>query len=258
MGIGDLPDRKKREIEVGRTFIEQYNRLTRNFFALDDAYWDSETDPAPDVRFMQGKEELFAEVVSFDEGGQEGFIRSSGLSRMLDAVEEALGTIKAAGFTMWVVPTEPGRVPHGPELKELASALARYSVKKVEDLKKQHYHWDRHYERSWDFALSKIVELNLSLTDSTRAYCAVSGGVRQINSAEALAEAIQTKELKRYGPGTHLVVDNQGHVISAADLLFMLEGKAVSIDGYDGVWFVSLREGKVLPLHERFQPVDEA
>ena len=70
-----------------------------------------------------------------------------------------------------------------------------------------------------------------------------------INSAEALEAAVHGKELKRYGPSTHLLIDNQGHVVTSVELLEVLEGRIVRIDGFQGVWFVSLGEGKVVPLH---------
>ena len=76
MRLADLPDDKRREAEIGRIFISAYNESQGSQYALDESYWDQDPDPSPDLRFVSPSQPaLFAEVVGFDEDGEEGFIR---------------------------------------------------------------------------------------------------------------------------------------------------------------------------------------
>jgi hypothetical protein len=249
MDLSTLPEDKQREILVGRTFIQHHNDSLGADYILDESYWDSEQDPTPDLRFVSiSRPALLAEVVSFDEDGASGFRRAAQQSKWMHELQDALRRLGATGFDVGIwLPEIPVAVG---QRRFLADSLARFAIEKAGDLRRGVFTWRGDEVRaSWGILYSKLDQMFVSLKEGGVAGCGVGGAARLIEPAQGLAQALQRKLGTKYGPNTHLLVDNQSSIVDGADLLRNLEGKPVILENYEAVWFVTVQGSDVVGLH---------
>jgi len=247
----DLSVEKQREIEVGQLFVGVFNGTQGTEYELDGTYWNSERDPSPDLRFVANKQPiLFAEVVSFDEDGAQGFLDHVRRGQWMDEVQEALKRNGATGFDVgiWL----SGIPENTAQRRFLANSLVDFAMERASDTRSGRFRWKGDEVRaSWSILFNKLDQMFVSLKEGAAAGCVVGGPAKLIDPAQGLAEALERKELKRYGQNTHLLIDNKSSLVDSDDLSRGLDGKPVILPSFAGVWFVTLRSRDVLPLHSQ-------